>query len=259
MRIIYVIRRDKEYHEHNLLSDNFLKTWPDTKNIISIWNNTFNINWLEFRHLINKLRKCNAKDLKFDAQYYFYELESIDLSDCIVVPTDDDDWFHPDLFSILRELPKRHHYRWSYAEVIASNYYDLLPLTSANPAYTNNKLTIYPKKNHSKFYYLSNNYALYSPKDIELVNSHDKADLQFSPTDETIDKCLSIHLLHLSSVSFLTAFQQHKINLSELLSNLLEVYQKPIILPDNTPQYFLKYFDELIKIYKKLSLKRTFI
>lgn len=236
-KIIYVVRQDKQYHEHGTISNLFSNIYP-IKKIICEWDNIFNISWHQFRYLLNELREQNAKDLKFDAQYYSYELTSVDLDDCIVIPIDDDDWLHPDLFSILKELPKCDHYRWNYTDM------------HLDKSHTHNEFVTHKE---CEYYCMPNNYALHSPKNITLIEGHCEASKFYQSDKEPIDKCLSVHLLHPSSVSFLS---EHFCN---GLLNLLDVYKKPPIIHDDVPSYFLKYIEKLTKIYKKLSPRRLFL
>ena len=252
MKFLYLVRRDEEWHKnfnYSFILGNFLQS----KKMASYWDEVFNITWIDFRKELNKIREENEKKLKFDKILNTYEVKNIkQLENYIVVPCDDDDWLHDNIFDILKESfdENINYYRWNATELSEGE----IRVTSypTNIPYPNWKLD---------YNYLSNNYAIKSPKEFKLVDLHGYANKKINIKEEKfIKKTLSIHNGSLASLTFIKRI--HKWFNGDTKNGLLYFYEKFKEYPfSNTeiPKCFLRYIDMMMEIYrKKLKPKKVF-
>ena len=116
---MYLVRRDEEWHKHYNYSKN-LGTFLRSKRMAEFWDSVFLMTWIDFRKKLNEIREENQKDLNYDKIMSTYEIHSTEqLNGYLVVPCDDDDWLHKDLFDILRAeyTGYNYSYRWNFMEL----------------------------------------------------------------------------------------------------------------------------------------------
>jgi len=125
MKILIVVRSNVDWK--NMTMSKFLQqsTHPISEKsrnryarYIEAWNDKFQISLFEFRHRIQKLSEYTwgnmegvtaiIKDMDWAQQI----IENTD--NCFVLPTDDDDWFHPKLISRIKNK-KADNIRWKMA------------------------------------------------------------------------------------------------------------------------------------------------
>jgi len=109
MKIVLLIRRDKEYWLHSKMSFNnaigkgFEKTIRD--NAI-VWNFCFKMRYLEFRKRLSYISSFSYSPNKFDDIIPYLDQDRINNLELgtLLVPMDDDDWFSPSLVKNLRKI-----------------------------------------------------------------------------------------------------------------------------------------------------------
>ena len=74
---------------------------------IHLWNSVFRMNYFQFRNKLNQIQKQNISEIKgLDHIIDYFDMSLLDsLDDYILLCVDDDDWFHPDIFNVLNNLP----------------------------------------------------------------------------------------------------------------------------------------------------------
>lgn len=252
MKFLYLVRRDEEWHKkfnYSFILGNFLQS----KTMASYWDEVFNMTWIDFRKELNKIREENEKKLKFDKILSTYEIKNINqLEKYIVVPCDDDDWLHDEIFEILKDQydENKIYYRWNgtelaHGQIEVSSYPTNIPYPSWKLDYN----------------YLSNNYAIKSPKEFKLVDLHGYANKNIDIRQEKfIKKTLSVHNGSLASLTFIRRI--HKWFNGDTKKGLLHFHERFKEYPiSNTkiPNCFLKYIDMMMELYrKKLKPKKYF-
>lgn len=245
-QLIYVVRRSEQYKKTHQVDEYFENTWHVCDNIAD-WNDTFDMPWEDYRNRLEDLRRQNMRDLQFDKYCDFHELKDMCLDDCIVVPTDDDDWFHPELCQTLRASPLMPLYRW---------FHCVIRWTGSGPQMWTERQT--GRRNYGNE---SNNYAMYEPQQLESIDWH-----YYQSTGPLwwIPKFLSVHHQHLGSASLLNLIRVINRNserlsksaYQEVLKKNLELYRKPPVLNAETPPYFFRFFDKLTHIYSQINIRR---
>lgn len=94
MKVILFLRRVQDWENDSLEDMVFTDELPAPHDTVRTWNNTFAIDYFDFRSKLQKISFDNWSHLNAEVQ--IKELHDIQDDDWIV-PTDDDDWFHPDL------------------------------------------------------------------------------------------------------------------------------------------------------------------
>ena len=101
------------YCDMNRRSPRYIKTegvgWdrPDFYlDKVRMWNSTLKTDFFRFRYNLNQIQKKNIADLNgLDIVLNYFDLSILDsLDDYIILCVDDDDWFRPDIFDVLRNL-----------------------------------------------------------------------------------------------------------------------------------------------------------
>lgn len=80
-------------------------------NAIRNWNTTFSLNYFTFKEKIKALAANNLKEVK-NINLFINKPEELPNTEFNLLPIDDDDWFHPDIFSFL--LPQADVYYWPH-------------------------------------------------------------------------------------------------------------------------------------------------
>jgi hypothetical protein len=237
MKLIYVVRRSKDYFENKTISN-----WTNAYNgldKINIWNDTFNINYYEFRKKVNKIRKINQNKLKFD-KYFDSHIEDNKLLSVIsqpnnlIFPTDDDDWYCHDITNNFK-TPSNKCYRWRYCEYINGG-----------------EIIIHPETLPSHYYiYQTNNYAIPSPiSNYQLDHRHG---YKLCCNKEIfINKILSVHNKNLGSLSLMMNLKNK--------NDFIKLHEKYLTPPKHNkliPNEFYNYIDMMVTLYKQLKPKST--
>jgi hypothetical protein len=115
-KVILIIKRDYDYWRYGAITrgDNgkriFSKEFEFFKGVeeaIKKWDLIFNMKYIYFRKELHKIASKTYLENNFD-HIIFYEddeyMEKMIKDDDIVVPIDEDDWIHPNLANILREV-----------------------------------------------------------------------------------------------------------------------------------------------------------
>ena len=98
------IRRTKIWAEqYEFSNDIYFNIWK-SNHIAKMWDETFNISYVDFRKQLNCIQQENIKEIAFDN--VINQFEYFDNNTSIMVPTDDDDWFHPNIISKLLSFCK---------------------------------------------------------------------------------------------------------------------------------------------------------
>lgn len=100
------------------------KRLENLNNIKEYWDNTFNMNFFNYRHEVQKIHIESVEKAGMYQVNDFFELLKIVKDDDIVVPTDDDDFFHPDIKNFLQF---DQHFKkiivWNYHAVNFNSFY----------------------------------------------------------------------------------------------------------------------------------------
>jgi len=253
MKSMYLVRRDKEWHNGYNYSK-ILGTFLRSKTMGEFWNSVFTTTWVDFRIKLDKIREINQSDLKYDKIMSTYEINHPDqLKGYMVVPCDDDDWLRGDVFDVLRDsyLPSNYNYRWNFTEfsIIENGIHELRSFSyPTNIPYPNWRLT---------FNYQSNNYAVYSPKEFKIVDSHGCANnILDIRTEKFIPENLSIHNGNLASLTFMKRTKEwYNGDLREGLIDMLRRFKEYPVSNTKIPIYFEKYIDMMMDLYETLKIK----
>jgi hypothetical protein len=229
MNVTCYIRQTKEWAEQYKFSDDIYSSFWNANKIANVWNEIFNISYIDFRKQLNNIQKENFKDIQFDFTINQYE----NINDSIIVPTDDDDWLHPNIIKDLKSI---------HQPVMFWNFIN----------YNQGIISIHDSSKEI-IQFESNNYAI-DFKNEEILRNHVYANNVMKNKGLYIDLCLSMHNRTLASLSLLKGKSR-----SEVL-DLYDVYRKPIIINGNIPPYFMKYIDKMVDIYNnKLKVRKLFI
>ena len=189
-----------------------------------LWNTTFTTTHQEFRNQLRYLQVENLKDVGFDLICSEVEYAK---KDCMILPVDDDDWFHP---TVLSHLGEGKVYRWHHIQFCMNHVFCLeRPFPQAF------------------FDYQTNNYALRTPTDPKFLTSHYEADLHLRGRETYVPQCLSVYNKTLASVSMLHYCKGRE--------HLLEWHRKslePLVIPPTVPDYFRPFFLRVQDMYRQL-------
>lgn len=236
MKVICYVRRTKLWAEEYKHSELWVDHWRADR-IATIWNETFTMRYADFRRRLNQIQQENLQEVPFDCVVNQYEYKK---DDSIVVPTDDDDWFHPDLIPVLQERPQPSY--WNFIN------------------YTEGRIAVQNTAAHDNmmFVYESNNYSLTNLDNELVLRDHSFADKHLKGTH--IDGCFSVHNRSLGSLSLLrdrlvSSVKPHK----ELLA-MYDIARKPVEVGVGVPEYFMKYVDKMLSLYRtELQVRRPFL
>ena len=236
MKITCYIRRTKLWAEEYKHSEEWLHKWKADK-IANIWNNTFNISYTDFRKELNQIQQENIKEIFFDNVINQYEYKK---NNSIIVPTDDDDWFNPQIISELKYYCKPVMF-WNFVN------------------YSEGCVTVQKPFFHKmKFIYESNNYSLINPQSEMIIKDHCCANDTLK-NGFYIDSCLSLHNRTLASLGLLKDKLLKSNNPQRELLNLYETYHNTLEISNDVPDFFMKYIDKMFDIYrKKLKVCKLF-
>lgn len=204
--------------------------------VAMIWDQTFTMRYANFRRRLNEIQQENLREVRFDHVVNQYEYVR---DDSIVVPTDDDDWFHPDLVPILQERPE-------------PTYWNFINYTEGR-IYVQNTA-------HDKmmFAYETNNYSLANPPNDLILRDHCHANQSLKGTH--IDVCLSVHNRSMASLSIL---RDRLLPANDPHGELLAMYdtaRKPVEVGRGVPEYFMGYVEKMLGVYRnELKVKRAFL
>jgi hypothetical protein len=235
MNITCYIRRTKLWAERYEHSGEWISTWR-ADHVAACWDSVFNVTYADFRRRLHGIQVENLGDVGFDAVLSQYEYEP---SGGIFVPTDDDDWFHPELLDYLRGSAPGPVIYWNFAN------------------FTEGRVVIQnPALEEIKFDFESNNYALRSPQDERLLKDHTHADRKLRNTGLHVDANYSVHNRTMASLGLLKErfdrSEDHK-------GALIELYEQcrtdPVIDP-LLPPYFMNYIDRVQELYKELRIRK---
>lgn len=235
---IYFVRR----------SENWAKTYSvdcqDARQLEQTWNSVFNINYANFRQKLNAIRLENVKNCKGFSEIvesYDFDKNKLKEKNHLILPTDDDDWFHDDIVELVENKLQTDKIaiRWRYLQW-GNEYLNLKK---------NDKWRPY-------FYYQTNNYALCTPFDFSLINNHGIADKNYdywsqNNLEQFVDENWSIHNKSYASRSFWGG----RLDRESLLNAAHQ--SKDLSIPAEVPYVFHKYIDMLNELtHKLLKIKK---
>lgn len=241
MKIVCCIRIDKYWSEYKI-SPEFNKIWQ-VDEILNIWDSVFKTSYIEFRKCLSNLSKLALKDVKFDniINQYQYSVPSND----IVVPVDDDDWFHPNIIEVLKN---------TNANLV---YWNILNNTEGALQFFN------PSNTKVPFVFETNNHALFAPKNKEYILNHTILNRDSKGKGHYINDSLSLHNRSIASISLLgEKLLGHRSNniIHDKKKALLELYEKyqEIDVTLQHPAYFDDYLEKIKTIHKKIKIRKMF-
>lgn len=240
-KFIYVVRRDKLWHEKKIVSAHFERYFNP---IITEWNDTFTTSYFEFKNMMEEIRLKNQLDLRFDNYVNSYDLHLS--ADDIFVPIDEDDWFHPDIVDALKD--------------------SLIETNLDNLGYRWNIIKYYPGEIKSlespfdgeKYLWHSNNYAISRLNNHDFLNHVTFCNHNKNAGGIYVPKYLSAYNKNLASLT-LRAEIDSKLKDKKLIELYDDFKQEPKIL-GFLPPYFEKLVFETLRVYRnKLKVKKKFI
>ena len=232
MKSLYVIRRSETWAKGGID--------PWARPMQQLWDSVFSVSFLGYRKFLNSLHEENVATIPFTDRIEHHEFDlsrKLMLPGRIVFPTDDDDWFHPNLLEILEDRidPEARAHRWRYGVL------------------EKDKALVYGDHDYldrSRWRYQSNNYCFTTPR-INLDLDHCTFDVEYAgyPDERYIDETLSIHNRHLGSQSL---WWHHPVNNAEDLIQLYRSFKQP---PSGVfPAVFDDLIERLYDFYKKIKI-----
>lgn len=163
MRIIYVLRRSREWAEGRRNGP----YWYGIERFVDWWNWSFPMSYGEFRAGVSEIRASGVDLGRYDAvvePWHPNYHEVLATPGSLLVGCDEDDWIDPDTPDVLRKLGKVDvPVRWDF--------------TLYQGAWANRLRTPFEGSSHE---YMSCNYALPTPvADPGVMSNHGKADIAF--------------------------------------------------------------------------------
>ena len=195
-KIVFLIRRDKEYYLNSKLSvlELKFKFFEGLKDKISAWNFFFGMRYTDFKKRLADIAFSTVIKNKMDALYSWSDWEVIsDLKDDTwIVPIDEDDWVVPDLADVLRKEEDHKMYYWKNLKIDQEGNSFI------------EKIDIDRHKKFSKFNCIAScAYSLQLPQKTTLIHAHDLADEAMGKDAHQIDKTLSVNIKNISSLSYM--------------------------------------------------------
>lgn len=230
------IRRSKEWAENYQFNDEHINVW-NVKEISSTWNDLFNIRYVDFRRRINQVQQENFAEVPFSYIVNQYEYVS-SKNYGKIIPTDDDDWFHPDIIPILKDIKEPLIY-WNFVN------------------FTKGTITV-QDSTQERVQFESNNYCMSNVVDEKLLKYHTHANALYrNQSGFHIDRCLSIHNRTMASLGLLS---EQLPDLRGGMIRLYEVSRSPVKIIGTIPDYFMKFVESITNIFKnELKIKRMFL
>lgn len=228
--VLIVIRGDRDWLQSYAISDNYGKIW-NASLILNTWNRIFNIDYVSFRRSLREIQKINLREVKAPV-IDLYDFEEFD---GYVMPTDDDDWYHPNVVDAVLSCNEQYVY-WDY-----TNYtHHGVMLLDSN--LDNNR-------------YESNNYAILKGKHKEALSHHVVANATPKSSERYLSDRLSVHNRSLASLGLLNE------NIHSLENHLLACYELFMARPNlnNVDPYFEPLFEQMHMLYKRLKPKKIFM
>lgn len=226
------LRRSPEWAERFEFTRFFIDTWHVDR-IATIWGDTFNMPYVAFRRRLREIQVDNLCEVGFDQVINLYDLDPKQRNGW-VVPTDDDDWFHPDLRQELFKQPHLLVY-WNFCN------------------YTEGAITV-QNSPRERVRFESNNYAAFDPRNDDLLSDHATTNASLRNKVVThLPQVLSVHNRSLASLGMLHSYIYH---LPQKLPQLYRLYQADPTIDPRLPSYFLPYVERMQRIYhEELKLK----
>jgi hypothetical protein len=231
--VICYLRRTKQWAEsYSFADDKYSSNWKAVI-IARKWGQIFTESYRYFRCQLHELQLENLREIGLGYCNQFDYAKT----DRIVVPSDDDDWFHPDIVPVLRKADHPVVY-WNFL-----NY-----SIDAVQAHDSSK---------EPLRFETNNYAVKEEVDEKCLVYHVYAnDKLKSNTNKHIDRHLSIHNRSLASLSVLQPLLED--NFETKVIELYDRCQQPVDLT-GVPDYFHKFFDRMSDLYRnKLKIRKWF-
>jgi hypothetical protein len=106
-------------------------TAPEFTQAVDNWNTTFNLTYLTFRRRLNEIANNSLNADVFDIYLPYhnddviFNLGNSSYSAYYVIPVDDDDWLHPNLYGILSPIINDCtdlHFAWNVEEQLRGSY-----------------------------------------------------------------------------------------------------------------------------------------
>lgn len=243
IKLVYIVRKEKEWN-------NFVPTldfW-NAKEIEKTWNRIFNIKYSEFRKILNKIR-LDFIPKGFDIYTSTCNsdfIEIINSENCLLVPTDDDDWFVQDFVEIIRsKYIKQEFIRWNYCE------YRLGEVMLKTDPYV--EMPPYGKPFGLDYSFLTNNYALRTPVDAEYIKSHGSADKFLCKNKNYIKESLSMCNKSIASLSLINRWTNNYFFYKNE-TDTFDIYNKKCI--KISKENFIKTLpNSLIDLYERTKKK----
>lgn len=242
MKLTYIVRRNENWHKFGKITNVGCDSGIiyNATNLQKEWNSIFNIDYFSFRKMVNEIRIKNQSELNFNEYLNSYEL--VYPLKGLYFPTDDDDWFHPNVAKTVLENFNNsyNNYRWNIIKYICG------------------KVKCFEEPFNGIYYkWNTNNYSIYNPENIKFLISHDYLDnIQKKSSNEIyINSYLSLHNKNLASISL--RLSEEAIGKSWI--ELYEIYCKEPEIDKLVPDYFYKYIEEMLLLYKnKLRPKKVY-
>lgn len=230
------IRRSREWAESYRFSDEHIKVW-NVEQVSATWNDLFNIRYVDFRRRLHQIQRDNFADVPFSSIINQYDYDP-----CVdygrVVPTDDDDWFHPDVVAAVRESDDTLVY-WNFVN------------------FTEGVITVQDSTREA-VQFESNNYAMRGVSDEMLLRYHARVNAACRNRAGThIDRCLSMHNRTMASLGLL---REQLPDLRAGMVRLYEISRSPVKVVGQVPGYFMRFVDAVVGVFKnELKIRRMFI
>ena len=110
MKIVLIIRRNKEYYlDNNINLDKILRNplWKQSvQNMIKTWNFCFNMKYIDFRIKLRNIAFRTFEKNDFDEIIPYFNMKKYNTlkKGTLVIPIDEDDWLSPNLTKTLRKI-----------------------------------------------------------------------------------------------------------------------------------------------------------
>ncbi len=227
------IRRTREWAERYEFSPHHSEVWH-AQRIAEVWDATFNMTYVDFRWRLNRIQIDNLADVGFDLLLNQYDYQTTrDYG--WVVPTDDDDWFHPDLREQLQAV-QTHCVYWNFIN------------------YSEGVIRVQESRTE-RVQFESNNYAMRWQQTDRYLADHATANYKLKNTgQQRLACCLSLHNRSLASLGLLN---NHHADLRTGMLRLYDLYRQPVQIVGDVPTYFMPYVERMQQLYQTLQPQRT--
>lgn len=226
MRSVCVIRRSQAWREFRLRPGDFY-----VERAAAMWQTAFGSSYESFRRSLHEIQKENFARVGFDVVCDLDDYQQHLNEETVLFPTDDDDWYHPDLLGVV--MPQAANFRWcNWPHVV----------------YALNRLEARAEV------CATNSYCLRSPVDAGLVDNHERARRRLKDSEDglLLEECLSLYNWSLASLSFLK-----KVASAEQLRAHYRECLRPLSRP--SPDVFDPHLRRMAELYSSLRPRRMFI